>query len=306
MELAVQVRGSWEHALASARWAEDQDLAAFSMPDHYLHRGSSPELPAWDHLVHLAVLAHETETIELVSLVSPIAFRHPAVLYKMGVTIDEISGGRFTLGVGAGWMDEEFELFGIPYPDLKTRMDIFEEMMAYLRAAITPEAVGFDGTHYQLAEFDPRPHPKSLRLLAGGAGKPKARRIAAKYCDEYNLYARPPEVYAETRQATIELAVEHGRDPEDIYWSSASPGLAAKDPADYRRLLEQMSQLTGQSTEHIEAMFDKRGYPHGDGSKASEMLAALEEAGCQRFYVQAFLEEDRRSDFDIIFEALQG
>ena len=75
-----------------------------------------PSAPAYDHLIHLASLARETSKIELVSLLSPVTFRHPAVYYKMGVTLDEVSNGRFTMGIGTGWLDEEFTLFDLPYP----------------------------------------------------------------------------------------------------------------------------------------------------------------------------------------------
>jgi alkanesulfonate monooxygenase SsuD/methylene tetrahydromethanopterin reductase-like flavin-dependent oxidoreductase (luciferase family) len=307
MEFGIQSRGDWEYVLATARWAEKRgDIVAIALPDHYLQRGDEPEKPAWDHLVHLAALARETSSLELVSLVSPVTFRHPAILYKMGVTLDEISGGRFTLGLGAGWLDEEFELFGLPYPELMVRMEMLEEAMAYLRAAITPGALGFEGEHYRLAEFDPHPQPTNLRLLMGGAGKAKARRITALYADEYNLYARKPDVYREVVEKTRAEAREFGRDPDEIFWSSAGPGVAAKKESDYRRMLEGLANLTGHSPEHVESRWDERGYPHGSGSKSAEMIAALAEAGCQRFYPQVFLTEDDPVDFDLILDAYQG
>ncbi len=222
----------------------------------------------------------------------------------MGVTLDEMSGGRFTLGLGAGWMDEEFELFGLPYPDLKTRMEMYEEAMAYLRAAVTPGAHGFEGKHYQLAEFDPHPHPINLRIMGGGAGKPKSQRITALYADEYNLYARPPDVYAAVRESTRQLAEDAGRDPDSIKWTSASPGLAARKESDYRELLEAMAEATGRTTERIEEVCEERMYPHGSGSKASEMLAALEEAGCELHYVQMFARD--RSHYDVVLDAYLG
>lgn len=307
MEFGIQVRGDWDFVSAAARWAEQRDdVLAIALPDHYLQRGDELDKPAWDHLVHLAALACETEHLELVSLVSPVSFRHPAVLYKMGVTIDEISSGRFTLGLGAGWLEEEFTKFGLPFPDLKVRMEMYEEAMAYLRAAITPGEIGFKGSHYVLAEFDPHPHPKKLRLMGGGGGGPKARRITARYCDEYNLYAKPVETFKEIRDKTRAEAVEFGRDPDEIKWSSAGPGVAAKTESDYRRLLGGISELTGKSPEHIEGVWNERGYPHGSGSKPAEMIAALEEAGCERFYAQLFLGEDDPSDFDIILDAYAG
>lgn len=306
MEFGLQARGDWDYVLTAAKWAERYGLVAFALPDHYLQRGDETEKPAWDHLVHLAALARETETLELVSLVSPIGFRHPAVLYKMGVTLDEVSGGRFTLGLGAGWLEEEFTLFGLDFPEVAVRMEMLEEAMAYLRAAITPGAEGFEGKHFTLAEFDPHPHPANLRLMAGGAGKSKARSITARYADEYNLYARKPEAYREVVEKTRAEAREIGRDPDEIFWSSASPGIAAKKESDYRRLLDKLSSLTGVSVDEIEERYEERGYPHGSGSKAAEMIAALEEAGCERFYPQLFIVEDDPADFEIILEAYQG
>ncbi|MCI0425157.1 MAG: LLM class flavin-dependent oxidoreductase [Actinobacteria bacterium] len=304
MQLGIQTRGDYEHVLRVARWAEGRDLSAFAVPDHYLQRGDDPQKPAWDHLVHLAAVAVETTSIRLVSLVSPVTFRHPAVLYKMGVTLDEISGGRFTLGLGAGWMEQEFSLFGLPFPDTPTRMEMLEEAMAYLRTALTPGGGGFTGRHYTIADFDPEPRPIDLRLMAGGAGNARARRITARYADEYNLYACPPARYAEIVEKTSALAVEAGRRPEDVFWSSAGPALAAKKEPDYRRILARLAEVTRQTTERIEEVYEERQYPHGSGSKPAEMVAALAEAGCRLYYPQ-IIGQDLK-DFDVIIDAYQG
>lgn len=307
MQFGLQTRGDWDYVRASALWAEERgDIEAIALPDHYLSVSNEPDEPAWDNLAHIAALAAETSTIGLVSLVTPVTFRHPGTLYKMGTTIDEISGGRFTLGLGAGWMDAEFELFGFPYPELKVRMEMYEEAMAYLRAAITPGAHAFDGKYYSLAEFDPHPHPTNLRLAGGGAGGAKARNITVRYADEYNLYVRKPDEYAWIVTATRDLAVEMGRDPDEIFWSSAGPGLAAKKEADYKRLMGAMADLTGRSPEYIEERWGERGVPHGSGSKGAEMIAALEEAGCQRFYPQVFLRGNGPSDFSLVLDAFMG
>jgi alkanesulfonate monooxygenase SsuD/methylene tetrahydromethanopterin reductase-like flavin-dependent oxidoreductase (luciferase family) len=307
VEFGIQVRGDWEYVKSVATWAEDRgDISLIGLPDHYLRRGDHLTEPAWDHLIHLAGLAVETSTIGLASIVSPVTFRHPGSLYKMAVTIDELSGGRFTLGIGAGWMEDEFRVFGLPFPDLGTRMEMYEEAMAYIRAAITPGAHGYTGKHYQLEEFDPHPHPKGLRLMGGGAAGPKARRIAALYADEYNLYARTPDDYRDKREATRALAAEIGRNPDEILWSSAGPGVAAKKEADYRDMMEAMAERTGRDVEYIENAWDERGYPHGSGSKPAEMLAALEDAGCERFYPQVFLGEDDPARFDLVIDAYMG
>lgn len=300
MDFAVQTRGSWDLVLATARWAEDRDLAALALPDHYLERGDDTEHPAYDHLVLLAALARETR-LELVCLLSPVNFRHPAVYYKMGVTLDNVSDGRFTMGIGAGWLDEEFELYGLPYPDRRTRFEMLDECMAYLSAAIAPEARGFKGKHYELAEFDPHPHPQNLRLLVGGGGGEKTPRLAGRYADEFNIYACHPEQYTARRELATKTAAEAGRDPEAILFSTACPATAARKQTDYRRLLETLAERTRSTPERIEQVYEERGYPHGSGSKPSEMLAALGETGCSRFYPQMFLGDP--SDYDIILDA---
>lgn len=304
MDFAVQTRGDWDLVLATARWAEEGGLVALALPDHYLERGDDVERPAFDHLVHLAALARETTSIELVSLLSPVTFRHPAIYYKMGVTLDEISGGRFTMGIGTGWLEEEFDLFGIPYPDRRTRFEMLEECVAYLSAAVASDGRGFSGKHYQLAEFDPHPHPANLRLLVGGAGTEKTPRVAGRYADEFNIYACSPDQYAAKRDLAIKTAADAGRDPRAILFSTACPAIAARDDSEYRRLLEVLAGQTRSTPGRIEQVYEERGYPHGSGSKPSEMLAALGEAGCERFYPQMFL--GNPDDFDMILDAYRS
>ncbi len=303
MDLAVQTRGPWELVLATARWAEENRLAAVALPDHYLERGDELAVPAFDHYVHLAALARETSGIELASLVSPVTFRHPAVIYKMAITLDEISAGRFTLGVGVGWLTEEFTLFGIDFPDRSTRYQMLDECFAYLRAALNPESAPFHGEHYQLGDFDPQPHPMNLRLLVGGGGAKKTPRLAGLYADEFNIYAGHPDYFRDRAATAREWAVEAGRDPSTIFLSSASPAVAARKERDYRRILEQHAAKTKSTPDRIEEVYEERGYPHGSGSKASEMLAALAEAGCQRYYMQMFVRD--LTVLDVVLEAYQ-
>jgi len=304
MELAVQIRGSWDVVLETATWATERGLAAIALPDHYLERGDDIERPAYDNLIHLAALATRTTNLGLVCLVSPVTFRHPAVFYKTAVTIDGISGGRFTLGVGVGWLTEEFDLFGIDFPERKVRYEMLDESLAYLRAALTPEATPFKGHHYQLGDFDPHPHPLNVRLLVGGGGPKKTPRLAGLYADEFNIYACHPATYLDRADRAQTVAAEAGRDPSAIFLSSAGPGLAARKEADYQRLLQRYAERTKSSPERIEEVYERDGLPHGSGSKAAEMLTALEEAGCQRFYMQMFLGDT--GDLDTVLDAFRG
>lgn len=300
MEFAIQSRGDFETALSSATWAEGAGLAAFAMPDHYLQRGGTSK-PAWDHLVHLAALARETNDIELVSLVTAVTFRHPAVLYKMGVTLDEVSGGRFSLGIGAGWFDEEFELFGFDYPDLSTRYEMTEEALQYMRAALSEGAMPFHGKHYRLADFEPMPSPKNLRLVVGGTGGVKTPRLAGLYADEYNIYVCGPREYAAKAETALVAAEGAGRQPDEIMLSAAGPAVAARAEPDYRRILENVAELTGVSPDRIEETYREREFPHGFGSQPAEMTAALEDAGCRRLYLQMFAVDPEQ--YDIVLDA---
>ena len=304
MEFAVQIRGSWDVVLETANWAEERGLAAIALPDHYLERGDDLERPAFDNLSHLAALAARTTDLGLVSLVSPVTFRHPAVFYKTAVTIDQISSGRFTLGVGIGWLTEEFELFGIDFPERAVRYEMLEECFAYLTAALAPETRTFKGDHYQLGDFDPHPHPINVRLLVGGGGPHKTPRLAGLYANEFNIYACHPAQYAERADRARTAATGAGRDPAAISLSSAGPGLAAVKETDYRDLLERYALRTKTSPERIETVYETGGYPHGSGGKAAEMVAALDEAGCQRFYMQMFLGDPR--DLDTVLDAYRG
>ena len=305
MEYAVQTRGGYPLILETARWAEQRGLAALALPDHYLDVFGDPsESPAYDHFIHFAALARETQGIELVSLLAPVTFRHPAVLYKMGVTLDEVSDGRFTLGVGAGWFDEEFDLFGLEYPAQRELLDRREDAMRYLRTALMPGPSGYEGEFYRLGEFDPQPQPKNLRLLIGGAGKVETPRVAGTYADEFNIYACPPEDFALKATRARQAAEKAGRDPQSLLISSAGPAIAAPDQSSYERLRDQMAELAGVEVGRLEGGYRKRRYPTGWGDQPVKGMAELEEAGCQRYYLQMF--QGDPADYDMILDTYQA
>ncbi len=159
MEICVQTMSGYDHTLGVARWCEANGVPALAVADHYLS-GPSLDSEAFDQLVILGGIARETSSLELSTLVSPLTFRHPAVHLKGAVTLDSMSGGRFTLGIGTGWMEQEHEAFGIDLPEMGERFDRLEETLAYVRAALAEEPTGFEGTYYRLAEFVPQPRPR--------------------------------------------------------------------------------------------------------------------------------------------------
>ncbi len=143
-----------------------------------------------------------------------------------------------------------------------------------------------------------------MRLLVGGGGPRKTPRLAGLYADEFNIYACHPEEYAQRATAARTAAAGAGRDPGSIFLTMAGPAVAARKESDYRQLLEKHAVKTKSTPERIETVYSERGYPHGSGSKPAEMVAALEEAGCQRFYMQIFVRD--LEILDLVYDAYQA
>jgi alkanesulfonate monooxygenase SsuD/methylene tetrahydromethanopterin reductase-like flavin-dependent oxidoreductase (luciferase family) len=276
--------GSYAEIIEWARFAQAQGLTGFGIPDHYL-RGSASE-PILDSLVVLGGLARETESIELVLLVSPVTWRHPAVLAKTYAAAHDMSGGRFTLGVGTGWLEREHELFGLPFPERRVRFDMLDEALQYLRAAFADPPRAFQGEHYAFEAFDMNPRPP-LRLLVGGTGGVRTPTLAGRYADELNAYPAPEADFAAKVQRAREAAIDAGRDPDALLISSSGVLVAGDTDQEYRARLEQFAAMVGGTMEDVEEGLRKRNSPRGTWDEVRATLAGLERAGMQRFWIQA-------------------
>lgn len=288
MEFAVQTLGnSYAEFLDAARWAESKGLAAYAIPDHYLYGidESAWSRPAYDAFAVMAGLARETERIELVVLVSPITFRHPSVLVKNTATIQEMSGGRFKLGVGTGWMEQEHDRFGIDFPDTKSRFSMTEEALGYLRAAFADSPTDFSGDFYSLKGFDIQPRPE-LKLVVGGTGVVKTPRLAGAYGDELNAYPAAADAYLTKVELAREAAANAGRNPEALLISSSGQIVAADTEAEYHDLLVEIAAAADTTAERIEEEAAKRNAPRGTWEQVRSILAGMGESGMTRFYFQ--------------------
>ncbi|MGI9647462.1 MAG: LLM class flavin-dependent oxidoreductase [Acidimicrobiia bacterium] len=289
-EYAVQTAGSYQQVLAVARWAEQRGLAAFALPDHYLASTSGDRAaePAYDAFAQMAGLARETSRIRLVLLVAPVTFRHPAVLAKNAVTIHEMSGGRFTLGVGTGWLEAEHDLFGIDFPSRSERFERTEEALGYLRASFSPDGPGFEGAFYQLAPRPVAPVPDHrFGLVVGGTGSHRTPTLAGSYADEFNVFPAPPEEMMARIARAREAAVAAGRDPEGLLISSSGQVLVGHDRDDYERRFQERAESVGATAEELEEHFRPRNTPRGSAEEVRAILAGMEEVGVKRFYVQS-------------------
>ncbi len=271
--------GTYGQQLEAARWAEDLDLVSFARCDHYLSN-RDPVPDATDAFAVLAGLARETDTIRLCVLVSPITFRHPAVIAKNAATIDQMSGGRFDLGVGTGWMEHEHEAFGIPFPDSSERWDRFEEALEYLAAAFGEGRSTFSGTHYSL-DGEVTPKPTGIRLVLGGSGKQRTPTLAGEVADEYNMFTCPPD---EARSKITVMKQAAG--DRSVEATVMGPVLVGRNDGEYRERLGEAAATRGITPDELEKRWTDAGLVIGTTEQAAERIAALEEAGVERMYVQ--------------------
>jgi len=284
-----QLGMTYVELLDAARFAERIGLSVFARSDHFdFPRIEGPH--ATDAFATLAGLARDTGKIGLAVLVSPITFRHPGVIAKTAATIDEMSGGRLILGLGTGWMEEEHELLGLDFPDQGERFDRFEEALAYMQAALGPGDEGFSGEHYTLAARPMRPKPAHIPIIVGGGGPKRTPRLAGTYADEFNVFFASPDEIRDRAARARAAAGTAGRDPGALRISVMGGAITGRDDASYRSNLERVAAADPfeRSPEDLEAGFEKRGMPIGPADKAREAMAALGEAGVDRFYMQHF------------------
>jgi F420-dependent oxidoreductase-like protein len=209
---ADELRSVW-------RRIEDLGFGWISIWDHFYGATGRPDDAACLEAVAMhAALACSTSKVRVGSLVYSIGYRHPAVLAKAITAIDQLSGGRADMGIGAGWAKVEYDAYGIEFPDVKTRMDQLEEGIQCLRGLLHTDVTTFEGTHFQLTEArnEPRPLQEKLPIWIGGGGEKRTLKIAAKYADGWNVPFIDPETFARKNQVLDEHCAAVGRDPKEI------------------------------------------------------------------------------------------
>ena len=288
---------SYADQLAIARRAEAAGFEALFRSDHYQSFPGPQGNPTTDAWAVLAGLARETARIRLGALVSPVTFRLPGNLAKVATTVDEMSGGRIEIGVGAGWNEDEHVQHGFAFPPIEERADMLEEQLAILRGLWSePDGWSFDGAHYTVrnARFHPkpvqRPHPP---IITGGDGTPRSMRIAARYSDEYNITSSGPERVAERMAMLDEACRAIGRDPATLRRSAMVGTLVGADEAELadrsRALLEALG-LPGAGSDWLEER--RRRWIIGTPDEARAMARRFGDAGVGRIMLQVFLPWD--------------
>ena len=209
---ANELRAVW-------RRIEELGFGWISVWDHFYGATGRPDDSECLEAVAMhAALACTTSRVEIGSLVYSVGYRHPAVLAKAITTIDQLSGGRAAMGIGAGWAKVEYDAYGIPFPEVKTRMDQLEEGIQCLRGLLHQETTNFDGQWFQLtdARNDPRPVQAKLPIWVGGGGEQRTLKIAAKYADGWNVPFISPEAFAHKIGVLDGHCAAVGRDGSEI------------------------------------------------------------------------------------------
>lgn len=234
-----QQGASYDTLLTVAKATEDLGFDAFYRSDHYLHMGSGDGLPGpTDAWITLAGLARETKRIRLGTLMTAGTFRLPGVLAIQVAQVDQMSGGRVELGLGAGWFEQEHRAYGIPFP--KEKFGRLEEQLAIITGlwgTAVGETFSYDGTYYQLTDSPalPKPAQAKVPVLIGGHGATRTPRLAAQYADEFNIPFASIED-SERQFGRVKKAAEAaGRAADDLVYSNALVVCVGRDDAEVAR-----------------------------------------------------------------------
>jgi len=285
MDIAIMLEGqqglNWPRWQRMALAVEELGFAGLYRSDHF----TNPEPPDMDSLelwISLAWLASHTKRIEFGPMVSPVSFRHPVWTARMAKDVDNLSGGRLILGVGAGWQEREHSNFGFDLLPLAARFARFEEGLEVITRLLREEApVDFAGDYYQLQDalLLPRAErPGGTRVLIGGNGEKRTLPLAARYANEWNGVFLPAARYAERNQRLTALLEEEGRNPQTVRRSLMTRVVYGRDEAALQTQLNEMGTTADAARE--------RSMVVGTAAAVQDQLGRLAEVGVQRVMLQ--------------------
>ncbi|HXF84219.1 MAG TPA: LLM class F420-dependent oxidoreductase [Anaerolineales bacterium] len=285
LEIAIMIEGqnglNWARWQTIARRVEELGFAGLFRSDHFTN-ANPPDLDSLELWTSLTWLACNTKRIEFGPLVTPFSFRHPVHTARMASAVDDLSGGRLILGLGAGWQEREHTLFGFDLLDKKSRFDRFEEGLEVVTQLLqSDDPVTFNGKYYQLrgATLLPRPHrPGGPRILVGGNGIKRTLSYVVRYASEWNCIMLPPQEFAKLNARLNAQLKAAKRDPATVRRSMMTGCVFGKDDAALREKIAARKRTFEE--------LRQRGIIVGSASQVKEQLHALEEAGLQRIMLQ--------------------
>jgi F420-dependent oxidoreductase-like protein len=278
-----QQGASYDQLLRLALASERLGFSAFFRSDHYLKMGDATGLPGpTDAWITLAGLARDTSTIRLGTLVSSATFRYPGPLAISVAQVDQMSGGRVELGLGAGWYDAEHAAGAIPFPALGERFERLEEQLSIVTGmwgAAPDETFSFAGEHYQVVDSPglPKPAQAALPIIIGGGGPKRTPRLAATFAAEFNTPFVPLDFYVAQSNRVRAACEARNRDPESMVYSAALVLACGRDEAEFARRAAAIGREPGELRDNGAA---------GTVSEVIDTLARWQAAGAERVYLQ--------------------
>ena len=288
LDVAIMIEGqdglNWPRWKQIVKIVEDSGYAGLYRSDHYTN-ASAPDKDSLELWVSLTWLADNTERIEFGPLVTPVSFRHPTHTARMAAGVDDLSGARLTLGVGAGWQEREHEKFGWELLSVPERFQRYEEGVKVIKMLLeTDKPVDFSGKYYRLNQAILLPRPQRSGgppILIGGNGMKRSLPMAAQYADEWNGVYLTPSEFAQRNQRLTELLESEGRDPSKVRRSLMTGCVFGKDQAEVKRKVE--ARTSGKRTADE---LRQRGVAVGTASQIADQLGQLAESGVQRVMLQ--------------------
>jgi F420-dependent oxidoreductase-like protein len=284
IELSVMLEGqnglNWERWQRIATAVDDLGFAGLYRSDHYTN-SNPPDKDSLELWVSLAWLASNTKRIQFGPLVSPVSFRDPTMTARMASAVDDLSGGRLILGLGAGWQVREHTNFGWELLEVPARFRRFEEgLQVIIQLLQSDEPVDFSGEFYRLKEAILLPRPKRVGgppILIGGNGRLRTLPLVARFAQEWNGLFVSPTQFAERCQRLDELLSEAGRNPNEVRRSLMTRCEIGSDEK-----LEKVFSGTSLTLDELR----QQGRIIGSATQIVEQLGKFAEAGVQRVMLQ--------------------
>jgi F420-dependent oxidoreductase-like protein len=288
IEVAIMIEGqdglTWDRWKKIVTLVEDMGFVGLFRSDHYTN-ANPPDKDSLELWVSLTWLADNTKKIEFGPLVTPFSFRHPSFTARMASALDDLSGGRLILGVGAGWQEREHEKFGWYLLDIPRRFKRFEEGLEVLTLLLSSDKpINFTGEFYQLNEAIMLPRPKRPNgppILIGGNGTHRTLPLAAKYAQEWNGVYLLPKKFSELNSHLDSLLEKGGRKPKDVKRSMMTGLEFGRDEKEVKKVVKERTQ--GKMSP--EGLME-RGVLVGTANEIVDQLGVIAEAGVERIMLQ--------------------
>lgn len=270
----------FKNVVAQAQAAEAAGFDRVFVMDHFyqLPGIGAPDEPMFECYTMLSALAQHTEKVRLSALVTGNTYRHPTLLAKAVTALDHVSGGRATLGIGAGWFELEHNSLGYEFGTFTDRFEKLEEALQIIGPMLRNEKVSLDGKHYQVSDAINSPAPLSkIPIMIGGAGEKKTLRMVAQYADESNLVGTPTADIPRKLAALDEHCERLGRDRSEIDVTILQMVLVAPTMEGAEADLRAIAAVKGWNDEIMEMA--KGILVYGDADTVGEHLQSVMSAG---------------------------